>query len=65
MATDPGTGEVAIALYRAVLAGQPFPASVPDTATNQALFAQITSDVESLPPGVVPDIPWDYAEETP
>lgn len=57
-------GEVAVALARTAAAGAPFEdAGVPDTPAARQLFAEIVADIAALPPGVVPDIPWDPSLE--
>lgn len=60
-----GQGEVAVTLLKAVLAGTGFPADVQDTPGTRDLFAQIQQEVDGMPDGVVPMIPWDYVTELP
>lgn len=59
--SSPDRGAVAITLLQAAVLETGFPANVPDTPANQALFADIQDSIEAMPPGVVPDIPWDYS----
>lgn len=56
-------GEIAHELMEAAIAGRPFPSNVPDTLDTQELFARLKQELASLPPGVVPDVPWDGAPE--
>jgi hypothetical protein len=56
-------GAVAAAMMREILAGGAYPPDgVPDTPANRTLWDQIGRDIESLPDGVVPDLPADWAE---
>jgi hypothetical protein len=56
MLTDPG--EVAVALERAAISREPFPAEVPPTAYNRRLFEDIRREVDDIEAsGRVPDIP--------
>jgi hypothetical protein len=53
-----GRGEIALALNRAAIDGQPFPPDVPDTPRNRRLFGQIRAEVEDIiARGLIPDIP--------
>jgi hypothetical protein len=61
---DAGRGGVALALNKAAALGAPFPAHlVPDTPGNRELFAQIMSEIASMPGGVGPDVPYDHADD--
>lgn len=46
----------------AAASGQDFPASVPDTAQNRAMFAEMRREIAAAPPGTVVQIPAEYAE---
>jgi hypothetical protein len=51
-------GEIALALNRAAIDEQPFPADVPDTPRNRELFGQIVAETEDIVArGLIPDIP--------
>jgi len=51
------------ALYRAILAGEPYPPpGVEDTEENRQAYDEIVAWLEQLPPGRFPEIPWDYTE---
>lgn len=54
-------GETALALNRAAIETGQFPLAVDDTPENRVLFRQIMAEIIALPPGVVPDVPYDYA----
>jgi len=53
----------AIAMLRAVLSGEDYPPpGFEDTPGNRALYEQMMREVEELPAGVLPKIPWDQTE---
>lgn len=54
-------GETALALNRAAIETGRFPMAVDDTPANRDLFRRIMADIIALPPGVMPDVPYDYA----
>ncbi len=55
-------GDTAIAILRALLAGDSYPPpGVTDTPANRALWAETAQAIEDLPGGVIPDIPADWA----
>jgi hypothetical protein len=58
------TGEAAIRLTRAACLSGEFPADVPDTPDNQALFTKIKADIAAMPDDVAPDVPYDYNMDT-
>jgi hypothetical protein len=61
---DAGRGEVALTLGKAAALNAPFPAHmVPDIPGNRELFAQIMSEIGSMPDGVGPDVPYDHADD--
>lgn len=53
-------GEAAVLLLKAVVRESGYPDSVPDVPEFRELFAELEQSVADLPPGVVPEIPWDY-----
>jgi hypothetical protein len=53
-------GEAATELLKAVIRGTGYPANVPDTPEYRDLYARLEREVAELPPGVAPEIPWDY-----
>lgn len=53
-------GDIAVRLLRAAIAGDPFPPDVPDTPPNRTVWDDTRRDIANLPPGVSPDIPFDY-----
>jgi len=57
---------IAVRLEVAVLRGAiDLPDDVPDTPDNRRLFATISHDIAQMKlNGVVPDIPWEYADDT-
>jgi hypothetical protein len=64
MAGIPGQGgvaatpaEIAVTLAGAAALGAEFPAAVPDTPANRALFEAIRADIEAMPAGTVADLP--------
>jgi hypothetical protein len=56
------SGEAAILLLKARINGDSFPPpGVEDTLRNRALRDEIGQDLDNLPPGVTPEIPFDHA----
>jgi len=53
--------EIAVVLAGAAALGGEFPPGVPNTAGNRAAFSKIKAEIAAMPPGVMPDLPWDYA----
>jgi hypothetical protein len=55
-------GEAAQLMTAAAVAGKPFEqAGVPDTPRNRALYAKIVGEIQAMPKGQTPEIPFDYA----
>jgi hypothetical protein len=54
---------MAITMLRAILAGARYPPDgIADTPEHRRLWDGIVASVEGLPPGVLPDIPADWAD---
>lgn len=53
-------GEASVELLKAVIRKTGYPPHVADTAEYRALYARLEREVAELPPGVTPEIPWDY-----
>lgn len=54
---------MAITMLRAIVSGARYPPDgIPDTPRNRKLWDQIKASVADLPPGVVPDIPAEWAD---
>ena len=57
------SGADAMAMLKALLRGDEYPPpSVEDTPRNRELWDAIAADIEAMPPGVMPDVPGDWAE---
>jgi hypothetical protein len=54
---------MAITMLRAITAGARYPPDgIADTPENRRLWDEIAASVADLPPGVLPDIPADWAD---
>lgn len=53
-------GVVVEKLLKARVAKAQYPSDVPRNAENLRLWDQIQQDIDGMPPGVVPDIPFEY-----
>ena len=53
-------GEAVEKLLKARVAEADYPSDVPRNAENLRLWDQIQQDIDGMPPGVVPDIPFEY-----
>lgn len=54
---------LAVTMLQAILAGARYPPpGIADTAEHRALWDRIAASVEDMPPGVMPDIPADWAD---
>lgn len=68
MGQVPGEGgvadraEIAVTLAGAASLGGDFPASVPDTPANRALFEEIKASIAAMPEGVVVELPSEFPE---
>ena len=50
-------------MYRAILAGEDYPpAGVADTPENRATWDRIVAELEAMPAGVIPQVPWDWSD---
>jgi hypothetical protein len=55
-------GDITV-MYRALLAGVPYPPpGVPDTPENRAEWERMAAWLDSLEPGAIADIPFDWAD---